>query len=131
MADAIPTPAAAAPGKQTPPQSTVLLQGGMSEWAALKEAGWWRRSDNMVIILLAATWMTGFYWKVFGDPETLHLIAFLLITIVIMLAWIISLVFRCSWFVLRLNADVALMPEQSARIAVAYLSGQPAPPPKK
>jgi len=40
------------------------------------------------------------------------------------LIWLISLVFRCSWFVLKAHADIAMLPNASARIAVAYLSGQ-------
>jgi hypothetical protein len=128
MADAIPTP----PEKQAPVQSTVLIQPPLSQWEALKQAGWWRPFDWAMLALISAVWLTGFYWKVFGNPGIEGFIALLLVNISLLLVWIISLVFRCSWFVLRLNADIATLPTDAARIAVAYLSGQtPPPPPKK
>jgi hypothetical protein len=125
MADAIPTP----PDKQPKTQSTVVVQPPMSQWTALKEAGWWKPFDTAILGLIVAVWVTGFYWKMFGDPGTSGLVALLLANVSFKLIWLISLVFRCSWFVLRLHADIATLPQESARIAVAYLSGQ-APPPK-
>ena len=126
MADAIPSPA----DKQPPTQSTVLIPQPMSHWTALKEAGWWTGFDWTMLILIIVLWVTALYWKIFGHPGTSSLIALLLVNISLKLVWLICLVFRASWFVLRLNADIATMPQESARIAVAYLSGQP-PPPKK
>lgn len=120
MADAIPTPE----GKQPTTQSTVVVQPPMSQWNALKQAGWWTSYDWMVLGLIALLWLTFIYWKIFGNPTASGLIAFLLINVSFKLIWIISLIFRCSWFVLRLNADVATMPDEAARIAVAFLQGQ-------
>lgn len=126
MADAIPSDQ----DKQPRQQSTLVVQPPMSQWEALKEAGWWRPFDWVMLGIIVVVWITGFYWKMFGDPSASGLIALLLTTIVFQLVWVTSLVFRCSWFVLRLHAEVATLPAESARIAVAYLSGQ-APPPKK
>jgi len=120
MADAIPTPE----GKQPPTQSTVVVQQPMSQWSALKQAGWWTNADWTFLVLIAMLWVTFIYWKIFGNPTTEGLIAFLLVNVSVKLVWGIFLIFRCSWFVLRLNADVAVMPEESARIAVAFLQGQ-------
>lgn len=120
MADAIPTPA----DKQPQTQSTVVVQPPMSQWTALKQAGWWTSYDWMILGLIGLLWITFIYWKIFGNPTTMGLVAFLLINVSFKLIWIISLIFRCSWFVLRLNADIAVMPEESARIAVAFLQGQ-------
>ena len=128
MADAIPTPA----DKQPTVQSTVLVQPPLSQWEALKQAGWWRPFDWMMLVVIAAVWITGFYWKMFGNPGTEGFIALLLVNVSLLLIWLISLIFRCSWFVLRLHADIATMPIEAGRIAVAYLSGQAPPaPPKK
>ena len=120
MADAIPT---TAPTQQTKVQSTVVIQQPMSQWQALKEAGWWSPMDWTMLVVIGLVWLTALYWKVFGDPGALQLIAFLLITIIIMLLWLIVLVLRGSLFVLRTHADIATLPEASARIAAAYLSG--------
>lgn len=126
MADAIPTPTE----KQPNTQSTVVVQQPMSQWTALKEAGWWTSFDTTMGTLIGILWVTGLYWKLFGNPGTLGLIALLLVNLNLIVVWLIALVFRSSWFVLRLNADIATLPNESARIAVAYLSGQ-APPQKK
>jgi hypothetical protein len=119
MADAIPS------GNAQPvePQSTVIVSPAMSQWAAMRQAGWWSGLDTTIVTLLSVLWLTALYWKVFGHPTMLVFIAFLLVTIALQLVWATILIFRCAWFVLRLNADVALMPEASARIAVAYLAG--------
>lgn len=101
----------------------------MSQWTALKEAGWWTSFDWTMLVLIVTLWITAIYWKIFGHPTAGNLIALLLVNISLKLVWLICLVFRCSWFVLRLNADIATMPQESARIAVAYLSGQT--PPKR
>ncbi len=125
MADAIPTPT----DKQPETRSTVVVQQPMSQWSALKEAGWWTPFDTTIGILILILWITALYWKLFGHPGVLGLIALLLINLNLIVIWLIALVFRASWFVLRLNADIATLPNESARIAVAYLSGQA--PPKK
>lgn len=123
MADAIPTE----PGKQPKVQSTVIVQQPASQWGVLKQMGWWSKLDTTILALVAVCWITLLYWKLFGDPEFLHVIAFLLITIVMLLFWIAALIFRCSWFVIRMQADINLLPSEAARIAVAYLQGQPPP----
>lgn len=120
MADAIPSP----PGQPQPKvQSTVVVQQPMSQWQALKEAGWWSGVDWTMIVLIGLVWLTGLYWKIFGDPGTLEFLALLLVTAILLLIWIVVLILRCSLFVLRTHADIATLPEASARIAVAYLSG--------
>jgi hypothetical protein len=126
MADAIPTP----PDSQPKTQSTVVVQPPMSQWEALKAAGWWTPFDWALLILIALIWVSGFYWTLFGEPGLLGAILLLLLSLSLKSVWLISLVFRCSWFVLRVNADIATMPQESARIAVAFLAGQ-APPTKK
>lgn len=126
MADSIPTP----PSKEPQTGSTLVVQQPMSQWSALKEAGWWAPYDWAIVIMITLLWITALYWCVFGHPSASGLIAFLLINISLKLIWIISLIFRCSWFVLRVHADIATLPQESARIAVAYLSGN-TPPAKK
>jgi uncharacterized PurR-regulated membrane protein YhhQ (DUF165 family) len=123
MPDAIPTPE----DKQPKMQTNIVVQAPMTQWTALKAAGWWVSYDWVMLGVIGVIFVTGIYWKIFGDPGAEGLIALLLATILILLVWIVSLVFRCSWFVLRLNADIATLPDQSARIAVAYLQGTPPP----
>src|SRR5208337_4851965 len=115
MADAIPTPQ----DQQPETRSTVVVQQPMSQWTALKEAGWWTSFDTTMGVLILILWITALYWRLFGHPGTLGLIALLLINLNLIVIWLIALVFRASWFVLRLNADIATLPNESARIAVA------------
>ncbi len=119
MADAIPTPAA----QQPKVQSTVVVEKPMSELEALKQAGWWTPMDTTIIGVIGLIWLTGLYWKIFGQPEAMQLVALLMMTIILLLGWLIILVLRCARFVLRLHADIATLPQESARIAVAYLTG--------
>lgn len=126
MADAIPAP----PGQTAPQaQGTMVVEKPLTQWEALKEAGWWTRYDWVVLGLILALWIVTGFWLVFspanpeGTPRTTILIVILLASISLKLLWLISLIFRCSWFVLKAHADIAMLPNASARIAVAYLSG--------
>lgn len=127
MADAIPTATGAAPASA---RSTVIAQQTMTPWQALKEAGWWTPYDWVMVGILLGLWIVTGFWFLFStpSPESMPRVTCLLVvlcaSICLKLVWLISLIFRCSWFVLRLNADIAMLPSASARIAVAYLSGQ-------
>ena len=127
MSDAVPTPIGQKP---VPTQSTIIAQKPYTEWEALKEAGWWVPYDWCILVLLGMVWVTTGFWFIFSTvtPESLSrptvIITVLLFSITVKLFWLITLVFRCSRFVLKAHADVAMMPEASARIAVAYLSGK-------
>lgn len=98
-----------------------------TKWEALKARGWWLPYDWFVVVLLGASFVTLFFWKIFGDPTAINFIAMLLVDIFLCLLWIISLIFRCSCFVLETQADINLMPEASARIVAGYfnMSGTP------
>jgi hypothetical protein len=127
MADAIPVP----PGQTTAPlQSTVVVQRPPTMWQALKEAGWWAAYDWTMLAVLVALWVTTGFWFLFsaakpeGASRLTVFIAVLLVSISVQLIWLLVAVFRCALFVLRLHADVAMLPNDAARIAVAFLSGK-------
>lgn len=125
MADAIPS---TNPEKQ-PEQatrSTVIVQAPISQWQALKQAGWWAGFDWTMLGLIGVIWLTVLYWTILGQPTAMVIVIALLISIVIMLVWLLWAIFRCALFVLRLHADVAMMPESAARLAAAYLAGKQA-----
>jgi hypothetical protein len=127
MSDAVPTPIGQKP---VPTQSNIIIPKPYTEWDALKEAGWWINYDWAVLITLATLWITAGFWFLFSTvtPESTPRIAIftviLLISVSIKLFWLITLVLRCSKFVLKAHAEIATMPEASARIAVAYMSGK-------
>jgi len=86
--------------------------------------------DWIMLAVILVMWIVSGFWFLFhqsspeGTPKLLVLLAVLMASIMFKLIWLISLVFRCSWFVLKAHADIAMLPNASARIAVAYLSGQ-------
>ena len=102
----------------------------MTQWQALKEAGWWTPYDWIMAGILLALWIVTGFWLLFhpaspeGASRMTVLLAVFLASISLKLVWLISLIFRCSWFVLKMHADIAMLPTTSARIAVAYLSGK-------
>lgn len=98
----------------------------MTTWQALKEAGWWTTYDWIMTGCLVALWVTTFFWLIFSVAESriLTLIVVLLISLSLKALWIVSLVFRCAWFVLKAHADIAMLPYSAARIAAAYLAGK-------
>ena len=124
------TPTAASP-TPTADSSVVLAQVSISQWQALKEAGWWTRYDWIIVSLILAVWVITGFWLLFSpaDPEgvskkDLVLLAVFLVSLELKMFWMLSLIFRCSWFVLKAHADIAMLPHASARIAVAYLAGK-------
>jgi hypothetical protein len=94
-----------------------------TKFQALKERGWWQPLDWIMLGLFGSSLITLFFWRVFGAPTTLNVIAVLLVDILVALAWLIILSFRCACFVLETQADINLMPESAARIAAAFITG--------
>jgi hypothetical protein len=94
-----------------------------TKFQALKARGWWQPLDWIMLGIFGGSLVTLFFWWVFGTPTVLSLIAVLLVDILIALAWLIILSFRCACFVLETQADINLMPESAARIAAAFITG--------
>lgn len=127
MADAIPTPEGTTPPQA---QSTVIVPQPLTQWQALKEAGWWTPYDWFVTILFFSLWIVTGFWFLFSTPHpegpsrTTVLLLIFMAGQSLQMVWLISLAFRCSWFVLKAHADIAMLPHASARIAAAFLAGQ-------
>lgn len=89
---------------------------------ALKARGWIQPYDYVLIGIIVATLVTLFFWRIFGTPTVLNFIAVVLVDIFVAQIWMISLIFRCSCFVLETQADINLMPESAARIVAGYFN---------
>jgi hypothetical protein len=94
----------------------------ITKWEALKARGWVQPYDYWMITIILGTIVTMFFWAIFGQPTAINLIAVVLVDIFISQLWLISLVYRCSCFVLETQADINLMPESAARIVAGYFS---------
>ncbi len=82
------------------------------------------------IVLLGAFFaecITVGYWRVFGSPSAEQLVVVLLATIVYFQVWLVALMFRLGVMILRARADINLMPDAAARIAVMALQGHKQP----
>jgi len=95
----------------------------ITRFQAQRKLGLFAPLDGTCLVLIVFLWMTLGFWKLFGAPELLHLLAFAVINLVVMLAWLILLVYRVLVFILDLHADVGLMPEAAARIVAGYQRG--------
>ena len=121
------------PAMQAPPIPNVAPAASASavigppapadRWQALKQVGWWKTSDTVMLWLLLGQLIVGFFFMVFGRMTTNILLVGLLNECLILLAWAVILIYRCMDFVLQLRANVEMLPFDSARIAVGFLQG--------
>ena len=104
--------------------SKLNINGTPSKWQALKAFGWILPFDFFMASMIGLSIVTVGFYFLFGNPTVIRLLAFAIVDIFIFQIWIVSLVFRCSCFVLETQADINLMPEAAAKIAVAFLQGK-------
>ena len=122
-----PIPAMAPPIPNISPaisaQAVIAPASPADRWQALRQVGWWKTSDTVMLWLILSQPIVGFFFMVFGRMTFNILLIGLLNECVISLAWAIVLVYRCMDFVLQLRANIEMLPYDSARIAVGFLQG--------
>lgn len=101
----------------------VVAPEPVDRWAALKQIGWWKPIDNILIGILLAHIVTGIFFAAFGRMSTSVAIIILLQMLVFLTAWCVVLAYRCMDFVVQLRANIEMLPFDSARIAVGFLQG--------
>lgn len=97
-------------------------------------AGLFRSVDLFFVAAFAFEGVTVFFWRVFASPSALQLMVVLLASIFTAQFWMILVCFRVGEQVLRARADINLMPEAAARLAVLSQRGintSPSVPVKK
>lgn len=95
----------------------------MSRYQALRAINFIAVSDYVIAALIAFTLVTLFFWNLFGDPTLVNVIVCFMVILGLAQIWAITLMYRCAHFVITLQTTVSLLPEQSARIALAALQG--------
>jgi small-conductance mechanosensitive channel len=90
---------------------------------AAVQAGLLKPYDAAMAAVILLCWVLTACWKIFGTPTALDIIAMILANIVFTQFWLISLVYRCAWFVLQTRADINLLPFESARLAANFMTG--------
>ena len=96
----------------------------LTRFEAQRKLGLFAPLDYTAALLVLFSWLTLGFWKLFGDPTPIHVVAFAVVNVVIMQIWIIILLYRVLVFVLDLGADINLMPESAARIVLGYWEGR-------
>ena len=82
------------------------------------------RTVDLVCILAYATLSIGtFFWLAFGRYDRDALTIVLLFASLLTQAWIVLILLRIGFIVLQARADIALMPESAARMALLYQQG--------
>ena len=96
----------------------------LSRFEAQRKLGLIAAIDFTLLGLICFLWITLGFWWLFGSPEAMKLVAFAIVNITITQAWLIVLAFRVMVFVMDLGADINLMPQAAARIAISYWEGR-------
>lgn len=99
-----------------------------SQYEALKAVGFIQLVDKVVVSTTVLTWLVVIGWNYMCRHgilllEPFNLLVYLQVTILAWVAWVVVLVFRCTYFVLQLTASVKLMPYEAARILEAHRAG--------
>lgn len=107
----------------TPPP--VLGPGPqLTRWQAQKQLGLVATYDYHVWTLIGALWVTLGFWKLFGTPTALHLLAFAIVNVALTQMYLVVLAFRILVMLLDVGASINLMPEAAARIVLGFWEGR-------
>lgn len=96
----------------------------LTRFEAQRKLGLFAGLDYTAIALILFIWMTLGFWKLFGNPEPIHLIALAIVNIFLMQCWVMILCYRVLVFILDVQADINLMPEAAARIVLGFWEGR-------
>jgi len=96
----------------------------LTRFQAQRKLGLFAPHDFVMLVLIICAWVVAGFWKLFGDPQPLNLVAVILASILLAQCWMIVLIYRVLVFVLDVQADINLMPEAAARIVVGFWEGR-------
>lgn len=104
---------------------TVVAQQQFTQWQALRAVGWVQPIDFVMVFLIFMTAMTAIFWSIFSEPTGIQLMTCAIVGFTIGQLWLVLLIFRCSHFVLVVQASFENLPYEAARIAMAGIQGRP------
>lgn len=90
---------------------------------ALIKEGMFKPFDGFVMMVFVSGFLTTLAWIVFGTPTVVGLLACALGLNTLVLLWISFLVLRCIRFVIDTRAEISMMPESAARLALMFGRG--------
>lgn len=106
------------------PPNVIAPQVPLTRFQAQRKLGLFAPLDFTILAVVVMVWVTLGFWKLFGDPEAVNVVAMVLVNIFLMQCWIVVLAYRCMVFVLDAHADISLLPESAARIVVGFWEGR-------
>lgn len=106
------------------PTSVIGPEKALTRFQAQRKLGLFAPHDVVMLMLIIAVWIVLGFWRLFGTPEPIHLIALALVNIFLTQCWMIVLIYRVLVFILDLHADVGLMPDAAARIVLGFWEGR-------
>jgi hypothetical protein len=97
-----------------------------SHISALWSVGMFKPYDCVVMAVVFVLAATTFFWWMFSPEFQLArlLMPLMALSLVVQL-WLVSLVYRCIWFVIKTWADIKNLPVSAAKLAVAFSRGTP------
>ena len=108
------------PQAQPERADTLLAQPvEMTKYQALRKIGAISHMDYIMLTLLALVGVTLFFWRIFAAPTFEDVLGCVMAWLIIMQLWLLTLVCRCIWFVVNMQAALEMMPEAAAKIVMA------------
>lgn len=86
-------------------------------------AGLYRPIDFVFMFVFCVYWFAVGCWIWIGHPPTIFVILAALALMQLTLCWAIIILFRVGFIVLQCRADINLMPEAAAKVALTYQRG--------
>ena len=96
----------------------------LTRFQAQRKLGLFAALDYTIFAFILMVWVTLGFWKLFGDPTAVQLIALAVVNLFFMMVWVVVLGYRCLVFILDAQADINLLPDAAARIVVGYWEGR-------
>jgi uncharacterized membrane protein len=95
-----------------------------SQLKTLWELGMFRPYDLAILGLLGLTAMATLFWRVFSPAATWHgFLAAALVSLLLFQLWLVSLAYRCIWFVIKVWGDIKNLPNDAAKLTLAFTRG--------
>ena len=89
---------------------------------ALIEAGFFRATDLLFFLIILAGGATTLAWWAFANPTLAHIALCLIGVVIVLLVWLVTLVYRASFWALQCLSEMKLLPVTAAKMALKFAS---------
>lgn len=96
-----------------------------TELDALVEVGAWKPIDLVAVSLFGISFTASVLCMAFGWAPAHKVVLCVLFALIFLLLWLISLVYRTMFFIVKVWADIKGLPADAARLAVSFVQQPP------